>query len=71
MSRARPQLIGYFLRTVRVQVYPIRYRTRTDDGSHATDATHRDRSAITWIIHLMAGHQIHHLRQLDQIGEQP
>src|SRR5262245_52752764 len=40
------------------------------DADRATPFTHPEYGAISvdWLIHQMAGHQIHHLRQLEQIA---
>jgi len=40
------------------------------DADRAVGLTHPEYGALTvdWIIHQLAGHQIHHLRQLEQLG---
>ena len=42
------------------------------DGDRATALSHPEYGSLTvdWIIHQMAGHQIHHLKQLEQIAGQ-
>ena len=39
-------------------------------ADRATPLTHPEYGALTvdWIIHQMAGHQIHHLKQLEEIA---
>ena len=40
------------------------------DADRAITLSHPEYGSLTidWIIHQMAGHQIHHLRQLDEIA---
>jgi hypothetical protein len=42
------------------------------DGQRRRTLSHPEYGELTvdWVVHQMAGHQIHHLRQLERIGRQ-
>ena len=62
-----PEALAAFLAVAEMNLSFLEGLSAAD---RATPFSHPDYGALTvdWIVHQMAGHQIHHLKQLEQLG---